>query len=377
MTSPLRKTILATMLALVTVGAGFALASPAGADTGQITNRATGKCIGAAGGTLTNGNVVDLYGCVGSSTQQWSLSSDGSIKIANTTKCLDVQEGGTADGTPVQLWDCNGGPNQRWYFTPAFDIVNPQADKCLDLTGGSTADFTKVQIYTCNGTAAQKWAAPNGLPSSGDGGPPPSGFVVTEAQFNQMFPNRNPFYSYSGLRSAMSAFPSFATTGSDTVKKQEAAAFLANVSHETGGLVYIEEINKTGDYCAEWQPYGCPAGADQYYGRGPLQLSWNYNYKTVGDAIGADLLNQPWLVAQDSAISWKTGLWFWMNSNGAGTMTGHNAMVNGAGFGQTIRTINGAVECDGKNPGSVEHRVSTYQNFANLLGIPTGGNLYC
>ncbi|MEE1751891.1 chitinase, partial [Streptomyces sp. SP18CS02] len=77
----------------------------------------------------------------------------------------------------------------------------------------------------------------------GGGTPAPSGFVVSEAQFNQMFPNRNAFYTYSGLTTALSAYPGFAKTGSDTVKKQEAAAFLANVNHETGGLVHIVEQN--------------------------------------------------------------------------------------------------------------------------------------
>lgn len=33
----------------------------------------------------------------------------------------------------------------------------------------------------------------------------PSGFVVSEAQFNQIFPSRNSFYSYSGLTAALSA----------------------------------------------------------------------------------------------------------------------------------------------------------------------------
>jgi hypothetical protein len=62
-------------------------------------------------------------------------------------------------------------------------------------------------------------------PYACDSGPgtPDARFVVTEAQFNQMFPNRNPFYSYSGLTAALSAYPGFANTGSDTVKKQEAA----------------------------------------------------------------------------------------------------------------------------------------------------------
>ncbi|NEE24168.1 chitinase, partial [Streptomyces sp. SID7982] len=67
----------------------------------------------------------------------------------------------------------------------------------------------------------------------GGGNPPTTGFPVSQAQFDQMFPNRNSFYTYSGLVSALSAYPAFANTGSTEVKRREAAAFLANVSHET------------------------------------------------------------------------------------------------------------------------------------------------
>jgi hypothetical protein len=58
-------------------------------------------------------------------------------------------------------------------------------------------------------------------------------------------------------------------------------------------------------------------------------------------------------------------------------MTPHNAMVNGAGFGQTIRSINGSLECDGKNPAQVQSRVNNYQRFTQILGTSPGGNLYC
>ncbi|GLW66895.1 hypothetical protein Arub01_51390 [Actinomadura rubrobrunea] len=209
--------------------------------------------------------------------------------------------------------------------------------------------------------------------------PKAAAFVVSEAQFNQMFPNRNGFYTYQGLVAAMSAFPGFANTGSDTVKKQEAAAFLANVSHETGGLVHIVEQNQANypHYCDWSQPYGCPAGQAAYYGRGPIQLSWNFNYKAAGDALGIDLLHNPWLVEQDPAVSWKTALWFWNTQRGAGTMTPHDAMVNQRGFGETIRAINGALECNGGNPAQVQHRVDLYRNFAAILGVSPGGNLTC
>ncbi|MFI9273343.1 chitinase [Kitasatospora sp. NPDC052896] len=200
-------------------------------------------------------------------------------------------------------------------------------------------------------------------------------FVVSEAQFNQMFPDRNAFYTYQGLVSALSAYPGFTTTGSDAVRKREAAAFLANVSHETVGLRYVVEQNTAnyGHYCDRSQPYGCPAGQAAYYGRGPLQLSWNFNYKAAGDALHIDLLHNPYQVERDPAVSWKTGLWFWNSQNGAGTMTPHDAMVNGRGFGETIRSINGDLECDGKNPDERNDRINLYKRFVGVLGTDVGG----
>ncbi|MFB6814052.1 chitinase [Streptomyces sp. NPDC056347] len=204
-------------------------------------------------------------------------------------------------------------------------------------------------------------------------------FVVSEAQFNQMFPSRNAFYTYSGLTDALSAFPEFANAGSDTIRKREAAAFLANVSHETGGLKYVVEQNTANypHYCDTSQSYGCPAGQSAYYGRGPIQLSWNFNYKAAGDALGIDLLHDPSQVEKNPATAWKTGLWFWNTQSGAGSMTPHNAMVNDKGFGETIRSINGALECNGNNPDQRDARINLYKQFTAALGTDPGGNLSC
>ncbi|WP_233163600.1 glycoside hydrolase family 19 protein [Glycomyces salinus] len=215
----------------------------------------------------------------------------------------------------------------------------------------------------------------------GDPGDPPgtSDFIVTEAQFDQMFPGRNSFYTYQGLVEATASYPGFTNTGGDTVERQEAAAFLANVSHETGGLVHIVEQNTANypHYCDGGQPYGCPAGQAAYYGRGPIQLSWNFNYNAAGNALGLPLLNNPWLVEQDSTVAWQTALWYWNTQSGPGTMSGHAAMTGGAGFGESIRSINGAIECNGGNPAQVQSRVDRYQQFTQLLGVDPGGNLYC
>ncbi|WP_030397478.1 MULTISPECIES: chitinase [Kitasatospora] len=205
-------------------------------------------------------------------------------------------------------------------------------------------------------------------------------FVVSEAQFNKMFPNRNAFYTYNGLVDSLSAYPAFANTGNDATKRREAAALLANVSHETGGLKYVVEQNTANypHYCDTSQPYGCPAGQKAYYGRGPLQLSWNFNYKAAGDALHIDLLRDPYQVERNSAVAWKTALWFWNTQSGAGRSTPHDAVVNNKGFGETIRSINGALECDGKNPDERNDRINLFRNFTGVLGTDVGGgNISC
>nr|WP_240197016.1 glycoside hydrolase family 19 protein [Nonomuraea lactucae] len=52
-------------------------------------------------------------------------------------------------------------------------------------------------------------------------------------------------------------------------------------------------------------------------------------------------------------------------------------MVNGHGFGETIRSINGALECGGRNPAQVQSRVNAYQRFVQILGTTPGDKLSC
>ncbi len=296
---------------------------------------------------------------------------------------------GGASGVWADQGTCGGGgapppPNSGGCSYPAWaagrsytvgDIVTYTNGKLYRATHENPGYDPTISTwfwepYSCGG---------GNPPPPPPGGGTPGGFVVSEAQFNQMFPSRNQFYTYAGLTAALSAYTGFAKTGNDTVKKQEAAAFLANVNHETGGLVHIVEQNTANypHYCDASQPYGCPAGQAAYYGRGPIQLSWNFNYMAAGDALGINLLNNPNLVQTDPAVAWKTGLWYWNTQSGPGTMTPHNAMVNGAGFGETIRSINGSLECNGRNPAQVQSRVDSYQRFVQILGTTPGGNLSC
>jgi predicted chitinase/type II secretory pathway pseudopilin PulG len=234
------------------------------------------------------------------------------------------------------------------------------------------AKYTDAGADTSTSGSAAPATSGSATPEDPDGG---GTSLLSKAQFEEMFPNRNPFYTYAGLTEAMAKFPAFAGTGDETTRRQELAAFLANIDHETQGFVYIEETlesRRSNNYCDGTQSYGCPAGRDAYYGRGPIQLSWNTNYKVAGDAIRIDLLNNPDLVKTDPSVAWQTAVWFWMTQNGPGRMPAHSAITGEAGFGETIRSINGAKECGGGNPAQVQSRVSAYKRFAAALGVDPG-----
>jgi predicted chitinase len=206
----------------------------------------------------------------------------------------------------------------------------------------------------------------------------PNGFVgvVSRDTFNLLFPNRNVLYTYDGLVAAAQRYPKFCNEGSQDDYKRDAAAFLANISHETGGLFYVDEQNPQSLYCDPTNTtYPCAAGKS-YHGRGPIQLSWNYNYGACGDAIGKDLLNQPELISMDSMVTFITALWFWMTPQPPKTSC-HDA-IRTSGFGMTIDIINGGIECGkGQPTPQALDRINLYQAYAAQLGVGPGGNLYC
>jgi predicted chitinase len=215
--------------------------------------------------------------------------------------------------------------------------------------------------------------------------PPPApgcGFavIVTRQFFDAIFPpaGRHPLYTYDALVQAAKGFPAFAATGDLNTCRKEAAAFLANVNRETGTLHFADQIAKA-PYCQPSATCPCdPATTDRskwYYGRGAIQLSWNYNYCRAGTDLGTDIAANPSLVATNAELSWKTALWFWMVAR-AGAC--HTAMTtpDGGGFGQTINAINGGVECDKGGYGAQEGvtaRVRSYLDYTRRLGATDVG----
>ncbi|KAF4377411.1 hypothetical protein F8388_013757 [Cannabis sativa] len=227
------------------------------------------------------------------------------------------------------------------------------------------------------GEGCQSGPCNNGSPSNPNPTPNNGGSVssvVTPDFFNGIInkatgdcPGKS-FYNRDAFINAANSFPQFGS-GSADQSKREIAAFFAHITHETGFLCHIEETGGANqDYCDETRTdYPCNPNK-KYFGRGPLQLTWNYNYGAFGKANNIDALNEPEKLAQDAVVSFKSALWFWMENV-------HS--VIGQGFGATTRKINGALECDGKQPDKVQARINYYNDYCKQFGVAPGDNLSC
>ncbi|RVX16431.1 Basic endochitinase C [Vitis vinifera] len=186
------------------------------------------------------------------------------------------------------------------------------------------------------------------------------------------------FYTYEAFISAAKSFGGFGTTGDTDTCKREIAAFLAQTSHETTGgwptapdgpyawgYCFVQERRNPGDYCdATYQQWPCAAGK-KYYGRGPIQISYNYNYGPAGRAINYDLLNNRTL--------WQLTQPFrqWTPSS-ADTAAGRVP-----GYGVITNIINGGIECGKGSNAQVEDRIGFYKRYCDIMGIGYGNNLDC
>jgi hypothetical protein len=197
-------------------------------------------------------------------------------------------------------------------------------------------------------------------------------------------PNWQWYYTYENLIRGMAEWKEFANEGDENTRKLEIAAFLANIAQETGTHTAGDPFGGPG--CAIQEGYGAAWGSDQYNswngcaqdntcakagycGRGPHQLSWDYNYKAFGEAMGEGdkFFKDPDLLTQYPEIGIAGSIWFWGHED-LGTRadpqkpfkpSAHDVLVgrwtptekdiacgrNGANLGVITNIINGGIEC--------------------------------
>lgn len=207
-------------------------------------------------------------------------------------------------------------------------------------------------------------------------------------------------------------FADFVNTNSTYNNKRELAAFLANISKETTGgwqtpvggnspgdyaqwgLYFVHEVgytnsNAAGTYSQASTEYP-PNPTKGYYGRGPIQLSWNYNYGQFSKFLFNDvtvLLNNPDLVQQDGVLAFKSAIWFWMMPQ-CPKPSCHQAMqelwlpqtgeytstkMYKKGFAHTNNIINGGLECRNTSTAAFTQKVvlrsELYKYYLSILGL--------
>lgn len=207
-------------------------------------------------------------------------------------------------------------------------------------------------------------------------------------------------------------FEDFVNRASDLNNKRELAAFLANISKETTGgwqlpvgggtagdyaqwgLYFVHEVgynsaNGAGAYSQASTEYP-PNPAVGYYGRGPIQLSWNYNYGQFSKFLFNDknvLLNNPDSIQQNGVLAFKSAIWFWMMPQ-CPKPSCHQAMhelwqastgeytstkMYKKGFAHTNNIINGGLECRSGSTAAFTEKVvlrsELYKFYLNILGL--------
>lgn len=157
---------------------------------------------------------------------------------------------------------------------------------------------------------------------------------ITEQQLLQILPNagRNAGVFVPALNAAMNRY--------GIVGAVRAAAFIAQVGHESGQLRWVREI---------WGPTAQQAGYEgradlgntvpgdgsKYRGRGLIQITGRANYLACGEALGLDLVNQPALLEQPQHAA-MSAAWFWSTK-------GLNTLADQGEFVKITRRINGGI----------------------------------
>jgi hypothetical protein len=253
------------------------------------------------------------------------------------------------------------------------------------------------------------WVTPGSAPLPNEAAQAGVAGFLSRQQYEKLFPHHNSLYTYDAFIKAAAYFPLFAGEGSPEMRKRELAAFFAHSAHETTnggpgsaggayawGLFYTEEMGCGDGHCTVYNTAGTstynPAPGKSYYGRGPLQLSYAYNYGLAGDEMHLPLLAHPELVSHDGVIAFRAAIWFWMRAQppkpschdvigGKWTPAAEDVRLGRKpGFGMTINIINGGTECRGKDvtiKANREDRIGFYQRFTGFLGVTAGADCDC
>lgn len=278
------------------------------------------------------------------------LKQSNFMELLNAgTKGGGVSPGGaaspaTAGGSP------QGGPaTPRSVVSPT--PVSPAPATSSGGATGSSALSTKPSGLNTASTAPSGGSAPSGGGSQGSGQAP------TYEQFVEAV-NAYSLTSAGGTppKPSQEIYNAYVKNVASKMPPKEQAMFLANSIWETGGLQYMKELACSSGSCT----YG------KYYGRGFMQLTWDYNYKAASTALYNDdrLVTNPDLAAEPDG-AWATATWFW-TSQVRPALQSSNAIDNYQ-LGYAVKKINGALECPANE--KAKNRLAIYNQILKAWNI--------
>jgi hypothetical protein len=185
----------------------------------------------------------------------------------------------------------------------------------------------------------------------------------------------------------------FCNSPDDQINRLEVASFFSHKFKETGRFTAWEEGG--GTYAEPHDTYPPFPGAS-YHGRGPIQISWNYNYGAFSEWLFGDknvLLQNPDKVDPEGPMGFIAAFWFWFSprdfysmSPVGGSIRTRDAIIHWkdnqmnsiyndgvdydkyAGLGLSTNVINGGIECT-SNGASGLWRVTYFLSVASRLRV--------
>ncbi len=121
-----------------------------------------------------------------------------------------------------------------------------------------------------------------------------------------------------------------------------AAAFLAQIGHESGELVWMQELWGPTAAQKRYEPPSTlatrlgntqPGDGARFKGRGPIQITGRANYRRYGKLLGVDLLSEPERAAAPELCFRIAGVYWQRN--------GLNQLADAGEFDEITRRING------------------------------------
>jgi predicted chitinase len=167
--------------------------------------------------------------------------------------------------------------------------------------------------------------------------PAPPAFTITDAQLKAIMPALHDDKRAEYLPHIVEAM-----LAAEVNTAKRAAAFLAQIAHESAELKFMAELWGPTEQQKKYEPHTDlsktlgntePGDGFKYRGRGPIQITGRANYKKFSELLGVDLLSEPDL-AEKAEHAFRVACAFWQTH-------GLNELADAENFKEITHRING------------------------------------